>query len=70
MHKIALESEVQRNTQGGKYMSKHGVLPWHSLDAELGTFAPIYLSNPKANHKRKRKEEKCSFVIPKPNTTK
>lgn len=33
MRKIALESEVQRNTQGGKYMSKHGMLPWHSLDA-------------------------------------
>ena len=70
MHKIALESEMQRNTQGGKYMSKHGMLPWHSLDAELGTFPPIYLSNPKANHKRKRKEEKSSFLIPKPNTTK
>lgn len=51
-------------------MSKHGMLPWHSLDAELGTFPPIYLSNPKANHKRKRKEEKSSFLISKPNTTK
>lgn len=33
MHKIALESEVKRSTQGGKYMNKHGMLPWHSSDA-------------------------------------
>lgn len=68
-HKIALETEVKRNTQGGKYMNKHGMLPWHSLNAYLGTFSSIYLSNLKANHKRKRKEEKSSCLIPKPNNT-
>ena len=33
-------------------MSKHGMLPWHSLDAELGTFPPIYLSNPNSKDNR------------------
>lgn len=33
MHKIALKSGLKGNTQAGKYMNKHGTLPWHSLDA-------------------------------------
>lgn len=33
MLEIALKSELKGNTQAGKDMDKHGMLPWHSLGA-------------------------------------
>lgn len=59
---IRLLKWSEGDTQAGKHMNKHGTLPWHSLDAELGTFSSIYLSNPKVNHKRKKRGREKFFL--------